>query len=1126
MSEAAFFDSALRRELKKIYLKTLGLRATAGLVSFITVVAWSFVFVVVWAALTKEPVLWQTVLVSRATLVVWVLLFIYFVIYPIVRMPRFSHLALEVESRKDFQHIVAAGYEFSQRDDLADSYSQEIVREVIRQAVESISGLRVRFLFLEPRQLVIVPTTYLILIVLAVFALVSPSSLFRAGSILVAPESASAEAHTANLFGSPGDLTVLAGSDVEVRAFDFGETEQPVTLAYNLSEGFWKTEPTAETDQTRPDGSSLKTYIYTFRRIRSSVTYYFQAGDVKSPEYRIDVVHHPIVTRLNVVLTPPQYTGEPADTLLDNGGNVQALEGTAVSVSALANNVLANAWVRFGSGDNKPVRFSQKDLEFDFVALEDDTYSIFLEDEAGHKTDEPLAYSINVYRDNPPLLDVLEPGADATLPRSLVVDVGFITSDDYGVARASIFYRKNGEEKYRTQAIALGAEKGKREVAAAFEWDLSDIPLFPGNYVEYFLEVADNNVVTGPGIARSPVFHIAVPTMAELYEGIKEEEGHRADLLEQTVTESRELKERLEKLTREFKKTENMDWAQQKEVDKAIASQEQIEEKLGEIEQSLEETLQSLSDNQMTSQEIGEKLEEIKRLIEEINDDALNRYIEELREAMEKLNPNEIQKALENLDVSAQELLENLERTESLLKQIQEEQELEEAVREAKDLMDEQEALIKETEAADEGDSEKMDELADQQEELSEKAKELAEKLQKMAENSESQDLSEQMEQMSEEFSESGAMEDMQQASQQLQQGQKQQAQANQQQAKQDMITLFRKLATCQAQMNNAAQQKTAANLQRLAKSTLELSFKQEALTNRLRDQVATEEVSNVRALAKDQQMYTRATEQIADELHQIAKQSLSVSEALLEALGRSIDGMRNTTLFLDQSKAFMGAASASQAVTSLNEATIELLTAAESCTSGGGGGSAQQMSALQQMLNQQQQILQESQALLEMRAAQEKLLQQRQASIKRLAGRQRSLRDMVEQMEDDLKDNKRILGRMEKMTEEMEEVIRDLDSGVLDEQTIRNEERILSRLLDANRSVHSRDYEKRRLSETAEDVFSGAKGAEVTKSASQLLREEIRRAMSLKAPGEFEDLIRLYFRALAEEAPLAADDE
>ena len=61
MSDATLFERALRRELKKIYLKALGLRVIAGLVSFVTVAAWSFVFVIVWAALTAEPLLWQTV---------------------------------------------------------------------------------------------------------------------------------------------------------------------------------------------------------------------------------------------------------------------------------------------------------------------------------------------------------------------------------------------------------------------------------------------------------------------------------------------------------------------------------------------------------------------------------------------------------------------------------------------------------------------------------------------------------------------------------------------------------------------------------------------------------------------------------------------------------------------------------------------------------------------------------------------------------------------------------------------------------------------------------------------------------------------------------------------------------
>ena len=71
-----------------------------------------------------------------------------------------------------------------------------------------------------------------------------------------------------------------------------------------------------------------------------------------------------------------------------------------------------------------------------------------------------------------------------------------------------------------------------------------------------------------------------------------------------------------------------------------------------------------------------------------------------------------------------------------------------------------------------------------------------------------------------------------------------------------------------------------------------------------------------------------------------------------------------------------------------------------------------------------------------------------------------------------------------------------------------------------------SRDYEKKRTSETADEMYSDASVLSASRQQSQILREEIRRAMALKAPGEFEDLIRLYFRALAEEATMGRSGE
>ncbi len=252
---------------------------------------------------------------------------------------------------------------------------------------------------------------------------------------------------------------------------------------------------------------------------------------------------------------------------------------------------------------------------------------------------------------------------------------------------------------------------------------------------------------------------------------------------------------------------------------------------------------------------------------------------------------------------------------------------------------------------------------------------------------------------------------------------------------------------------------------------------------------------------------------------------TLVVPEALLEALGRCIQNMESSLLFLEQAKPFMSTTNATQATTTLNEITIDLLRACKNC-SGGGSGQSQGNPMMQRLLSGQQQVLRETENLLAMRAGQEKMRQQMQAEVERLSGEQRSLKEIAEQIRDDLNKEDTPLGRMDRIIDEMDEIIRDMESGALDQSTLDKEERILSRLLDAQRSIHSRDYEKKRTSETAGEMYSDATGFPASRQQSQMLREEIRRAMALKAPGEFEDLIRLYFRALAEEATTGRSGE
>ncbi len=1111
------YKNELRRHLKRILVKTAALRLGSGFIGFLAVGAWVFLCLILWTVLTDSPPLWQVIAASRTSLILLAALFFYFVLLPLIRLPSLGKLAAEVEARKDFQDIVRAGYEFSSDQRAIELYAPDLVREVIRQAVRSIEGLEVRFLFLTRKTLLFVPVAYGALLVMLAIVLVKPAVLFDAGKRVLSPGKSAAVVHEANLFVSPGDKTVLSGSDVEVSALDFGEAERPVHLKYNLMNGFWKEEST--TPEEPDPGASFKRHHYTFKNLRSTVSYYFMSGKRRSSTHTIRVVHKPIVTNLKLTLTPPAYTGEPSEVIENSGGNIKALEGTKVVIEGVSNNMLRAARVAFDEEDPTPVTFKNDTFWFEFTALKDGSYTVLLEDTLHHKTDDPLVHTVEVFDDHPPSLDVLEPSDNPELPRNYRVDMSFAASDDYGIQYAGVFSRMGRVEQFLETVIPLEDQTGKKEVAKAFTWNLEEISFFPGDYIEFYIEVRDNNTVTGPGVARSRMFHLSAPTMAELYEKIRKEETERSSLFEEAIKEGEILKDRLEKLEREFIKTEKFEWSQKKEIDKAVASQQSIEDKIEEIQKSLSESLQSMSDNRMTSQQIGEKLEEIQELLEEINSDILEKYINKLQESMEKLTPEDIRKALEELNLSAEELLEKLERTANLLEEIRKEQRMEELVRESEELMDNQRELNEKTGEADAGEESEMKELSEKQSELADKTSDLKNDIEDFAKEVNDAKCSSQLQEASRELSRKKTSQKMQNASEEINEGQIQKAQQNQSEALEDMVNLFRTMSEAQAAMQSNMRQRMAMNLQRFAKQTLRLSFKQEDLAERLEDRISVENPGNVRSLAEEQQSYYKALEQLTNELGEVAKTTLLISPELLRKLGESLYRMQSAILFLEQNEPFMSFANASQAVGSLNEATIKLLETLQQCSTGGSCSGAGIESLMQQLLSGEQQIIQQTKEMLALQLLQEQMRQQQQAELRQLAGQQRALQDVAEDIQRNFDENKEILGRLDKMIEDMEEVLRDFESGMVNERTLEVEQRILSRLLDAQRSVHTRDYETTRTSTTAEDIFSRKLGRDPEAQDVQTLREAIQRAMKLKAPGEFEELIRLYFRALAEEA-------
>jgi len=107
--------------------------------------------------------------------------------------------------------------------------------------------------------------------------------------------------------------------------------------------------------------------------------------------------------------------------------------------------------------------------------------------------------------------------------------------------------------------------------------------------------------------------------------------------------------------------------------------------------------------------------------------------------------------------------------------------------------------------------------------------------------------------------------------------------------------------------------------------------------------------------------------------------------------------------------------------------------------------------------------------------------------------------------------------GGMGKAKEEMDQVIEDFKRRKVDRQTMDRQEKILSRMLDAQKSMSQRDYSEKRKSKQGESFsYDGPAGLPVDYGERKvLLIEAMEEALDEGHSIEYQKMIKTYFREL-----------
>ena len=489
-----------------------------------------------------------------------------------------------------------------------------------------------------------------------------------------------------------GNLRVEQGADVTVEARITGAKSLFPALHLRRGAGVWRT---VGVDTSAGGGPSV--FRFVVPAIDSETRYRVAAGGASSPEYMIRVLEPLRVTSFQVEYHYPDYSRLGTETVQAADGAVAALKGSEARVSFALSQPVRRGTIEIAGEEPKPITLGDPTRgEVKIPVRRATTYSLVLERE--RRSEDPAGgsvrvgpYAITPTPDLDPLVVVLQPGQDSDVPGNLQVPVTVHAADDYGLSSVTLHYSPEGGAPGK---VKIGKTTGyPRELTETTVWDVSSLKLLPGDLVSYYIEVYDNDTISGPKKARSRSFTLRIPTLAELYAEVGEDHKSATESLEEVREEGVELKQELERIAREMTKFPQADWEDRQEVSKAFERQQAMREQVEQLAKSLGESLSRLENQELVDDEVLSKVSEIQRLLNQIGDEDLKDAFKRLNEQLAQLDPNEVQKALQDLTLTHQELLQNLERTLEMLRQVQMEEKLDQAVQQAEEVAKKQDEI-------------------------------------------------------------------------------------------------------------------------------------------------------------------------------------------------------------------------------------------------------------------------------------------------------------------------------------------------------------------------------------------------------------------------------------------------
>lgn len=469
-------------------------------------------------------------------------------------------------------------------------------------------------------------------------------------------------------------------------------------------------------------------FSYNFKNLNQSIDFNFVMNQYHSDNYSIKVLPKPVLYNFKVFISKPSYTQLSSETF-ENLTDYIVPVGSIVSVDFstydtdciyIKNNELSDSIKITDQGKGK-FKHSFK--------VSNQQQVLFTLSNSRFVLSDILKLNFKVINDEYPTISI------NSVVDSLMSTRFFFRgtiNDDYGFSNLSFKMKIDGKID---SLISLPFDRNVLLQQFFYAFDFSSFK-DKASSIEYSFEVSDNDIINGNKVSSSQVMVFKFPDFKEILQSQNDSYKDLSKTIKSGITLASELQDELNSLKQKLIDSNLTNWEKEEALKSIVDKRNQLENLINQAQkqnEGLDNFMNSFTDQ---NKEILDKQQQIQDLLQNLLSDELKKQLDEFNKMLEQFNQDKFNNLNKDVNFSLDDLSKQLDNSLEMLKKIQLESRLDQIVDELSKISEKQNSDIERIENKD------YENLKESQVDLQNRMKDLKSEYQKIKEENSSMEES------------------------------------------------------------------------------------------------------------------------------------------------------------------------------------------------------------------------------------------------------------------------------------------------------------------------------------------------------------------------------------------------